>query len=166
MSERRPRAGGWLPRTERGWNEVPTSAPRYGGDLHQHPWCPPIHTHGRCLKRQLFSPRSSLSSFEGCFVLLAKRNMPRPRPVPAGGVFGNARTSGHLYGAIALETGRPLEGTAPTAEDSDYRLPNDTELEWNETVLKTGKSFNFGGGRSAGRRTLAWLPSTHRWGSS
>ena len=71
--------------------------------------------------------------------------MPRPRPVPAGGVFGNARTSGHLYGAIALETGRPLEGTAPTAEDSDYRLPNDADLEWNETVFKTGKSVQLRG---------------------
>ena len=71
--------------------------------------------------------------------------MPRPRPVPAGGVFGNARTSGHLYGAIALETGRPLEGTAPTAEDSDYRLPNDADLEWNEAHLKTGKSVQLRG---------------------
>ena len=71
--------------------------------------------------------------------------MPRPRPVPAGGVFGNARTSGHLYGAIALETGRPLEGTAPTAEEEDYRLPNDADLEWNETVLKNGKSVQLRG---------------------
>ena len=71
--------------------------------------------------------------------------MPRRRPVPAGGVFGNARTSGHLYGAIALETGRPLEGTAPTAEEEDYRLPNDADLEWNETVLKNGKSVQLRG---------------------
>ena len=71
--------------------------------------------------------------------------MPRRRPVPAGGVFGNARTSGHLYGAIALETGRPLEGTAPTAEEEDYRLPNDADLQWNETVLRTGRSVQLRG---------------------
>jgi len=50
-----------------------------------------------------------------------------------------------LYGAIALETGRPLEGTAPTAEEEDYRLPNDADLEWNETVLKNGKSVQLRG---------------------
>ena len=71
--------------------------------------------------------------------------MPRRRPVPAGGVFGNARTSGHLYGAIALETGRPLEGTAPTAEEPDYRRPTPTEMDWNEDLLKTGKSVQLRG---------------------
>ena len=70
--------------------------------------------------------------------------MRRRRPVPAGGVFGNVRTSGHLLGAIALETGRPVE-TAPTAEDSDYRLPNDANLEWNEGLFKTGKSVQLRG---------------------
>ena len=70
--------------------------------------------------------------------------MRRRRPVPAGGVFGNVRTSGHLLGAIALETGRPVE-TAPTAQDSDYRLPNDANLEWNEGLFKTGKSVQLRG---------------------
>ena len=71
--------------------------------------------------------------------------MPRQRPVSTENIFANVRTSGHLYGAIALETGRPLEGTAPTAEEEDYRLPNDADLQWNETVLRTGRSVQLRG---------------------
>ena len=44
------------------------------------------------------------------------------RPVSSENIFANVRTSGHLFGAIALESGTPLE-TAPTAEDIDYRSP-------------------------------------------
>ena len=70
--------------------------------------------------------------------------MPRRRPVSTENLFANVRTSGHLYGAIALETGTPLE-TAPTAEDTDYRSPTPTEMDWNEDLFKTGKSVQLRG---------------------
>ena len=69
--------------------------------------------------------------------------MPRRRPVSSENIFANVRTSGHLFGAIALETGTPLD-TAPTAEDTDYRRPTPADIEWNETVFKTGRSVQLG----------------------
>ena len=70
--------------------------------------------------------------------------MPRRHPVSSENIFANVRTSGHLYGAIALETGTPLD-TAPTAEDTDYRSPTPAEMDWNEDLFKTGKSVQLRG---------------------
>ena len=70
--------------------------------------------------------------------------MPRRRPVSSENIFANVRTSGHLFGAIALESGTPLE-TAPTAEDIDYRSPAPAEIGWNEELFKAGKSVQLGG---------------------
>ena len=75
--------------------------------------------------------------------------------------FRKNRTSGHLYAALAMQAGEPMD-VGPTVVVKDYPAADDQMGVINQGILKNEKCKELQACGTSGTRSLALLPSTPR----